>query len=304
MSYKQGAIPTMMIALSSKENWKTPTVSATTPAAVKEIEVSNISNKVPTITENKQVVVFVYCYRYFYINCIDFLVQVPPPSSIPAIKKGFLSNSKGAIYGDKLTTIRPAVAKSNNNSNILLRESDSTNNNSSYCSDNINLSNSSNIPAAQKKNANKLVQEVQPGDKIATTNMSTANVAGNKSSILKNHSGLTELSTKLKEGSTIDVTATNSSSHGSSGNSTIKAQAAAAAAMVTTQNKSTNIAGTVVDDNSPPSSGQVAATSSAIETAAAVPVYTVKERGHISVGDFEAVNNNSVATGGSAKSNR
>jgi dynein assembly factor 2 len=92
-SYKQGAIPTMMIDISSKKQWNTEQAPIGATGSHPPSDATKELNVFPTGAQG--------------------------PVS-PVIKKGFLNTAKKGIYDDKLTTIRKQVTSKTNHDSIRL----------------------------------------------------------------------------------------------------------------------------------------------------------------------------------------
>ena len=181
------------------------------------------------------------------------------------MKKGFLSSSKApAIYGDKLTTIRPASKPADSSAtkagNISLV--DRADNDASGFND-------LNVPTAATtvrngRSGGGLIQEVKAGERPAAASSSAPD---NTTAV-------------AKTSSTAPV--------GMKAVSTTKRAAPPAAAFQ--QEAVDNTAATAPDSKKAAvvetSDPLIAASESGLE----VPRYTMKERGHVSMGDFESMN--------------
>lgn len=190
----------------------------------------------------------------------------------PAIKKGFLTNSKGAIYGDKLTTLRkkaPAgeeVGRAPRASKGISLVGEPA----SGGLNNLNIPSGS-TAAKTGSGGSGLIQEVKKGDRPAptapaTTTTTTTAKAPAPSAV----GGLTAVSTTKR--------------------TPAPAPAAAASTPLSPSGRRevavTSPSGSEVLDSESPS----LAPEQPLEGGLERPKYTVKERGVVSMGDFENLN--------------
>jgi len=213
IDYKTGQVPTMMMASAARENWKVDD----------DEKGQNKASVPPKPTPEAE------------------KVAKKDTKPAPAIKKGFLSNSKGALYGDKMTTVRPREPKEKEpvlGQPISLVDQ-------ALVDDGINGINDLRIPtstAAKSREGARLIEEVdgrRPVEKKAAPPVEKV--------VTKSVDGLKAVSTTTR---------------------TVKKEVEVEPLELLPQ-PSTDTDG--------------------LET----PAYTVKERGHISMGDFEAFNGSS-----------
>lgn len=121
VSYKEGRVPTMLVAVSAKENWKgtssTPASTASSPASTvgKKEPVSSGKSRGSTAAGSDD------------SNAVSAASSSPPPPSVPSsssvsktkiirheagamLRKGFLNaaaNAGVSLYPDKIPTVRP-----------------------------------------------------------------------------------------------------------------------------------------------------------------------------------------------------
>ena len=194
----------------------------------------------------------------------------------PAIKKGFLSNSKGAIYADKLTTLRkktPSNSEVNSTgAGISLVDQPPA----AGGMNNLNIPSTSTATRASKTGtASSLIQEVKPGDKTSPVPNPTS--AGNTKSAASASvvGGLTAVSTTKR---TPVVPAVPVPSASSTSSSTPLSPSGRREVAVTSPSGS--------DVNAEVEESTETEGNGALEK----PKYTMKERGVVSMGDFENMN--------------
>lgn len=264
----------MMIAMSSKSNWKPdnedPAGSSPDDAAASS---ASSLKAVGSATQAQ--------------GC---LVPMGAKPTAPAIKKGFLSSAKTALYGDKLTTIRPktpvvgaataSTADPLPKSTIKLTR-DAPEHSVLAVDGDLSLTRASRSSTATTGN---LIQEVvqEPGKTTTTTNSAQASVSSRP-----RNAKMEVAATGLKELSSSRRTAPGTSQSINSSSSS-----------------SVPPSGSVAEEGDTKPSPIVAEGASAnATTGLREPKYTFKERGSLSMGDFELSNNNSNSSA-NVRSNR
>lgn len=259
----------MMIAMSSKSNWKPDSESQPDPAG------SCPDNAVATSSASLLKSVGSATHAQ------DCLVPVGgAKTTAPAIKKGFLSSAKTALYGDKLTTIRPkttgtAPAADPPKSTIKLSR-DAPEQSTLAVDGDLSLPR-----ASRASTAGELIQEVvQPGTTNGARTSASSRPRSPKMKVIA-ATGLKELSSSRK----------------------------------TPPGKSQSAVGSINSSSSVPPSGSVpeegdtspspiiAEGTSASANGLREPKYTFKERGSMSMGDFE-LSSNSSNNSSNVRSNR
>ena len=262
----------MMIAMSSKSNWKPdnedPAGSSPDDAAASS---ASSLKAVGSATQAQ--------------GC---LVPMGAKPTAPAIKKGFLSSAKTALYGDKLTTIRPktpvgaataSTADPLPKSTIKLTR-DAPEHSVLAADGDLSLTRASRSSTATTGN---LIQEVvqEPGKTTTTTNSAQASVSSRP-----RNAKMEAAATGLKELSSSRRTAPGTSQSINSSSSSVPPS------------------GSVAEEGDTKPSPIVAEGASAnATTGLREPKYTFKERGSLSMGDFELSNNNSNSSA-NVRSNR
>lgn len=211
-------------------------------------------------------------------NILIYLLILLQQPVVPAIKKGFLSNSKGAIYGDKLTTLRKKgtpEAATRTGAGISLVDQPTTGG-----MDNLNVPSSS-TAAKTKSSAGGLIQEVKKGDKA--TSAPAAAVAPAPKPSATSVGGLTAVSTTKRVAPIVPAKLDPAPPLSPSGRRAEAVTSPSGSETMETEASSfISSAGPVAVD-----------LGDGIEQ----PKFTMKERGVVSMGDFENMNT-------SARSNR
>lgn len=209
-------------------------------------------------------------------DCVIPVGAIKPTA--PAIKKGFLSGAKTALYGDKLTTIRPKTTPLATDplpkSTIKLTRDAAPEQSALAVDGDLSLSRARTSRAGTAAAANGLIQEVQPG----TSNAARSSVSSRPSTTTT----ATTAAAGLKELSSSRKTAPSTS------------QSAASS----------------INSNSVPLSGVVAEVGDIISpspgasvTGLREPKYTFKERGSLSLGDFELSNSSNSSSNSNSSAN-
>lgn len=238
----------MMIAMSSKSNWKPDSESQPDPAG------SSPDNAIATSSASLLKSVGSATHTQ------DCLVPVGgAKTTAPAIKKGFLSSAKTALYGDKLTTIRPkntcTAPTANLPKSTIKLTRDAPEQSTLAVDGDLSLTRPS-----RASTAGELIQEVvQPGTTNGARTSASSRPRSPKMKVVAD-TGLKELSSSRKT------------------------------PPGTSQYSSVPPSGSVPEEGDTSPSPIV--TEGASASGLREPKYTFKERGSMSMGDFELSNNN------------
>ena len=248
----------MMIAMSSKSNWKPdsesqPDRAGSCPDNAIATSSASLLKSVGSTTHAQ-----------------DCLVPMGgAKTTAPAIKKGFLSSAKTALYGDKLTTIRPkttgtAFTADPPKSTIKLTR-DAPEQSTLAVDGDLSLTR-----ASRASTAGELIQEVvQPGMTNGTRTSASSRPRSPKMKV--------DADTGLKELSSSRKTPPSTSQ---------------SAAVSINSNTSVPPSGSVPEEGDKSSSPIVTEGTSVSANGLREPKYTFKERGSMSMGDFKLSNNN------------
>jgi hypothetical protein len=201
--------------------------------------------------------------------------RLQAPASGPAIKKGFLNSSKSEIYGDKLTTIRAPAKRADGSTGSISLVDRSSAEEGDRAAAGLSIPTSATAAKKGKDSGNSLIQEVKPGSQPAVGSAPASSTAGANKPVTRSAgtaAGLTAVSTTKRAPPPTPAISTSQEALASpSGHRDITV---------------TSPSGSDIAD----ADAAFAASLAAAENGLEVPKFTVKERGHISMGDFENVN--------------